>query len=83
MRIEVCMGSSCFLKGAYTVLDAFMQAARRQGVEEKVTIAGAFCKECCRDGVSVDIDGTIYSVPDGDRARALWAELFRDETDAA
>jgi NADH:ubiquinone oxidoreductase subunit E len=77
------MGSSCFLKGAYAVLDALRQAAHARGTTDRVTIAGAFCKEHCRDGVSVEVDGVIHSVPDAARAAALFAELYRDETESA
>jgi NADH:ubiquinone oxidoreductase subunit E len=82
-QVEVCMGSSCFLKGAYEVLDALLQAARRHGLEGEVAIAGAFCKEHCREGVSVEIDGVIHSVPNAAQARALFAQVFLPETDAS
>ena len=75
-KIEVCLGSSCFLKGAYAVLDTFTALLRQHGLQQEVTVAGAFCKENCRAGVSVEIDGQVYSAPDTDSARALFARLF-------
>ncbi len=78
--IEVCLGSSCFLKGAYAVLDTFVALQRQHGLEDDVRVAGAFCQEHCREGVSVAVDGTIYSVPDKDTARALFTRLFSTES---
>jgi len=75
-QIEVCLGSSCFLKGAYTVLDTFAALQRQHGMEHTVRVAGAFCKEHCRSGVSVAIDETLYSVPDAETARVLFTRLF-------
>lgn len=74
-KIEVCIGSSCFLKGAYNILDAFTAMVRQDGLGDKVTVCGAFCKENCRNGVSVEIDGKIYSVPNLDAARKLFDEI--------
>ena len=82
-QIEVCLGSSCYLKGAYKVLDTFVALQRQHGLEDTVRVAGAFCKEHCRQGVCVEIDGTIYSVPDHETARALFASHFLPETEAA
>ncbi|MHB9130129.1 MAG: (2Fe-2S) ferredoxin domain-containing protein [Armatimonadota bacterium] len=75
-RIEVCMGSSCYLKGAYQVLDTFTALIRQHGLEGEVTLAGAFCKEHCRQGVSVQIDQQVYSVPDPATARELFSTQF-------
>jgi len=80
-QIEVCVGSSCFLKGAYPVLDAFLALMRRHGLEAEVSVTGAFCKEHCRQGVSVEVDGQIYSVGDAAAACALFRQLFLEDSE--
>lgn len=80
-EIAVCVGSSCFLKGAYRVLDTFTSLARQYGLSAEVTVAGSFCMEQCQHGVSVTIDGTTYSVPDVVAARALFGQLFLGESE--
>lgn len=80
-EIMVCVGSSCFLKGAYRVLDTFTSLVRQYRLESEVRVAGAFCMERCQHGVSVMVDGTIYSVPDVAAARALFGQLFLDESE--
>ncbi len=74
-KIEVCVGSSCFLKGAYKILDAFTAMVRKEGISDRFEVCGAFCKENCRDGVSVEIDGKIYSVPNLDAVKKLVDEI--------
>ena len=80
--IQVCVGSSCFLKGSYRVLDTFTSLARQFELEDEVKIVGAFCMENCQHGVSVAIDGTIYSVPDAASARTLFGRLFLGESES-
>lgn len=80
--IQVCVGSSCYLKGAYRVLDTFTSLARQYGLETEVRIAGAFCMEQCQHGVSVTIDDIIYSVPDVTSARELFGQLFLNEPES-
>ena len=82
-QIEVCVGSSCFLKGSYRVLDTFTALLRQHGLQDAVTVAGAFCKEHCREGVSVEIDGTVYSVPSIEAARDLFARVFPEAAETS
>jgi len=80
-NIEVCVGSSCYLKGSYRVLDTFTSLVRQHGLDKEVQIAGAFCMEECQHGVSVKIDTRVYSVPDIAAARALFGAMFLGETE--
>lgn len=80
-HIEVCVGSSCYLKGSYRILDTFTSLLRQHGLDGDVQLGGAFCMENCREGVAVKVDDTIYSVPDVSAARALFGRLFLDEAE--
>ncbi len=82
-QIQVCVGSSCFLKGSYRVLDTFTSLSRQYGLEGEVSVVGAFCMENCQQGVSVAVDGVVYSVPDIGEARRLFGALFLPEESEA
>jgi NADH:ubiquinone oxidoreductase subunit E len=56
MIIEVCVGSACHLKGAYNVINEFMNIIKEKELEDKITIKAAFCLGNCTNGVSVRID---------------------------
>ena len=67
MMIQVCIGSSCHLKGSERVVELFQSALAAHGIDEEVLLCGCFCAgECSNDGVTVLIDGAAYGVtPEG------------------
>ena len=66
IRVEICIGSSCHIKGATSVLNAIRSKVKTYGLEDKVELAGRFCIGKCTEGVCVTVDGQLYSVkPDG------------------
>lgn len=62
MRITVCIGSSCHLKGSREVAEKLQQLISEGGYGDKVEFSGAFCLGHCQPGVSVSIDDATYSV---------------------
>lgn len=61
MNIQVCVGSSCHLKGSYGVIEMFKEALEVHKLTETVGLAAAFCLGKCTDGVSIKIDDEIIS----------------------
>lgn len=61
MKVFVCVGSSCHLKGSYHVLEAFQHAIAEHQLEDDVTLSAAFCLGHCRDGVSIKVDEEIVT----------------------
>lgn len=59
MKIYVCVGSSCHLKGSYDVIQLMKQELANNHLEDKVSLSAAFCLGKCKDGVSVKIDDEI------------------------
>lgn len=58
MIIKVCMGSSCYLKGSYKIVE------RLKKIREKVPgmkIYGSLCLGNCSKGICIEIDGEIVS----------------------
>lgn len=62
IRVEICIGSSCHVKGATSVLNAIRSKVKTYGLEDKVELAGRFCFGKCTEGVCVTVDGQLYSV---------------------
>lgn len=68
MVIQICIGSSCHLKGSYELVEKFKNSIEAHDLEAEVTLAGSFCTgRCNRDGVTVQIDDEIYTgiTPEG------------------
>ena len=62
IRVEICIGSSCHVKGATSVLNAIRSKVKTYGLEDKVELAGRFCMGKCTEGVCVTVDGQFFSV---------------------
>ncbi len=62
MKIKVCIGSSCHLKGSKLVVETFRELINQNSLQDKIDLAGAFCMSKCQDGVCVSLDGNICSV---------------------
>jgi len=62
MKITICVGSSCHLKGSRRVAELLQNLAAQNGLQDRVTIAGAFCLGRCTSGVSVKVDDEDFSL---------------------
>lgn len=59
MKIELCMGSSCFARGNALVLEALeLYVAEVRPVE--IVLTGHLCLEDCANGPNIKIGDTIY-----------------------
>ena len=59
--IQVCVGSSCHLKGSYEILELFERAVAEYHLEEEVVLSGSFCiGKCNRVGVTVQINDDVH-----------------------
>ncbi len=61
MIIQVCVGSSCHLKGSSEIIELLQQAIKEYHLEDEITLAGSFCiGKCNRFGLTVQIDDDIH-----------------------
>lgn len=56
MVINVCVGSSCHLKGSYDVVETLKRLIEEQGLQDKVELKASFCLGNCSNGVSMKVD---------------------------
>ena len=62
MKVTICIGSSCHLKGSRQVIDSLQTLVAENNLADKVELCGAFCMKNCVNGVSVKVDGELFSV---------------------
>ncbi len=61
MVIEICIGSSCHLKGARKLVELFTSEVEKRNLKEKIILRGSFCKgKCNREGVTIQVDDDLY-----------------------
>ena len=62
MKVTVCIGSSCHIKGARRVVEELQRLIAENHLQEKVELSGEFCMGKCRLGVCVTVDDAFFSV---------------------
>ena len=61
MVIQVCVGSSCHLKGSQDIVELLQKAIANHHLENEITLVGTLCVgKCNRIGVSVQVDDDIF-----------------------
>ena len=61
MIIQICVGSSCHLKGSPEIVELLQTAVQEYHLEDDVTLAGSFCiGQCNRIGVTVQVDDDVH-----------------------
>jgi NADH:ubiquinone oxidoreductase subunit E len=62
MKIELCLGSSCHVKGAQDILKLLKEAIKAHNLENKVTLAGTLCLgHCGEPGANLKIGEEIIT----------------------
>lgn len=62
MKITVCIGSSCHIKGSRQVVEQLQSLIHAKNLDDKVELAGTFCMGKCQQGVCVTVDDQFHSV---------------------
>lgn len=62
LSVKICIGTSCYLKGAYNVLQYFQHEIEAKNLHDKIDITGSFCMGNCGHGVTLSINEKIYAV---------------------
>ena len=74
LKITVCIGSSCHIKGSRQVVEQLQYLIGESNLGEKVELSGTFCMGKCQQGVCVTVNDSFHSVtPDS------VAEFFKRE----
>lgn len=76
MIIQICVGSSCHIKGSADIVELLQKAVQDYHLEGDVTLAGSFCTgQCNRVGVTVQVDDDVYPGV----TRGGFQEFFHDK----
>ncbi len=62
MKITICIGSSCHIKGSKRVVEQLQALVAQNNLSDKVELAGTFCMGKCQEGVCVSVDDAFFSV---------------------
>ena len=66
MKIVICIGSSCHVKGSRQIVEELQYLIAENDLKEKVELGGTFCMGKCQQGVCVTVDDKFFSLtPEG------------------
>ena len=61
MIIQICVGSSCHIKGSQEIVELLQKAIDEYGLNDEITLAGSFCVgKCNREGVTIQVDDDVH-----------------------
>ena len=62
LKVVVCIGSSCHIKGSRQVVEQLQSLIAEKNLGDKVDLGGTFCMGKCQQGVCVTVNDEFYSV---------------------
>lgn len=73
--IQICVGSSCHLKGAPRLAELLQQKVKDEELEGEIVLTGCFCAgKCNRVGVTVSINDDVYTGVTPESFKEFWSE---------
>ena len=74
--VEVCVGSSCHLKGAPEIAELLQKYIADNRLEDEIVLSGSFCAgKCNRIGVTVTVGDEIHTGITPDGFDKFWDEI--------
>ena len=59
--VQICVGSSCHLKGSETIVELLEGAITQHHLDDDVVLSGSFCiGKCNRVGVTVQVNDDVH-----------------------
>ena len=76
MIIQICVGSSCHLKGSPEIVELLQESIEKENLGDSVTLVGSFCiGKCNRVGVTIQVDDEIHT----GITRENFKEFFKEQ----
>ncbi|NLJ33823.1 MAG: (2Fe-2S) ferredoxin domain-containing protein [Firmicutes bacterium] len=75
LRVAVCVGSACHLRGSGEVIRILQDLISAYGLEDQVNLEGSFCHSRCTGGIVMHIDDELIT---GVRKDTVF-RLFQDK----
>lgn len=66
--VGVCIGTNCYLKGSWRLLEGLSAELKRRGISERFRIKARFCTGQCAGGPNVVVGGNVIGQVDTENA---------------
>jgi NADH:ubiquinone oxidoreductase subunit E len=59
--VQICVGSSCYLKGSADIVELFEKNIEIYGLQNEIVLVGSFCMgKCNRVGVTIQVNDDVH-----------------------
>ena len=77
--VQICVGSSCHLKGSQDIVELFQKAVEEYRIEDDIVLSGSFCiGKCNRVGVTVQVNDDVHVGVTKENFREFFKENILD-----
>ena len=77
--VQICVGSSCHLKGSQDIVELFQKSVEEYGIEDDIVLSGSFCiGKCNRVGVTVQVNDDVHVGVTKENFREFFKENILD-----
>lgn len=83
VQVRVCVGTGCYMNGAYDTLHKLMARAERRGYIDQLDIKPSFCFENCAGAPTIEVDGVLHSKVTPDRVDAFMQDVVETALEGA
>ncbi|MEG6615457.1 [FeFe] hydrogenase, group A [Peptococcaceae bacterium 1198_IL3148] len=83
VHVQVCVGTGCYLRGSYDIMNKFTELIKKWSMEDYVQLTGTFCLEKCDQGVSIKIDDEIITGINMDNVEHIFKTKIAIKVDLA
>lgn len=71
--VQICVGSSCYIKGASKIVEMMQESIAAEHLEDDISLSGSFCTgKCNRVGVTVTVGDEIVTGITRENFREFW-----------
>jgi NADH-quinone oxidoreductase subunit G len=60
LKVKVCVGTGCYLRGASSLLHELLAASAKAAWKDQVEISASFCSETCNKGPTVTVGDEVH-----------------------
>ncbi len=73
--VQICIGSSCHLKGSEDIVGLFQKYIAENNLQDKIVLTGSFCSgKCNRIGVTITVGDKVYTGITKETFKDFWNE---------
>ncbi len=76
IKITVCIGSSCHLKGSRQIVETLQERIEENSLKDMVELCGTFCMGRCTEGVCVALNEDFFSLTPDDTESFFTGEVL-------